>query len=383
MGFDETCLYEDPIAIASFAAMEKNVVVSTSAGNLGPGGLGWLHNGIPWVLTVATGTIDRSFGGVLRLGNGLTVPGFSLFPTKAIVEKLPLVYNKTLSACNDTDLLYNGPSAVLICDDISNIHGQISHIIAAEVLGAIFITNDPSIRELGYVTTPSVVVSPCDAPPLIKYARSADPIVSIAFQQTSLGTKPAPAAASYSSRGPSSSYPGILKPDIMAPGSLVLAAWPPNVGAAALLRGAHPEWSAAAIRSAMITTANPLDNTQNPIRDNGDHHFNPASPLAMGAGQVDPNATPQDYPSISLPLGEQHSRQTSAGHKRNQTSTNEEGRHSEEGDDQVDRVTNGEEVGGEVAIYTGEVSSHAKKIDSGDGGVDELNKKQHQKIQQV
>ncbi|XP_050381368.1 subtilisin-like protease SBT3 [Argentina anserina] len=336
LGFDDMPLYEDPVAIASFAAMEKNVVVSSSAGNKGIFGLGRLHNGIPWVLTVAAGTIDRSFGGALTLGNGLTVPGFTLFPANALIEKLPLVYNKTLSACNDTDLLYSGPSAILICDDIGDIRGQISHIIAAEVLGAIFITNDPSIRELGYVRTPSVVVSPDDAPPLIKYARSADPIVSIAFQQTSVGTKPAPAAAYYSSRGPSSSYPGILKPDIMAPGSLVLAAWPPNVGAgqiggnvklpsdynlisgtsmacphasgvAALLKGAHPEWSAAAIRSALVTTANPLDNTQNPIRDNGDH-FNFASPLAMGAGQIDPNralkpgliydATIQDYVNL-------------------------------------------------------------------------------------
>ncbi|PRQ41600.1 putative tripeptidyl-peptidase II [Rosa chinensis] len=336
LGFDDTPLYEDPVAIASFAAMEKNVVVSSSAGNEGTNGLGKLHNGIPWALTVAAGTIDRSFGGTLSLGNGLTVPGFTLFPVNALINKLPLVYNKTLSACNDTELLYTGPNAILICDDISDIYGQISHIIAAEVLGAVFISNDPYIHELGRVRAPIVVVSPDDAPALFKYAKSAEPIVSMTFQQTFVGTKPAPAAAFYSSRGPSSSYPGILKPDIMAPGSLVLAAWPPNVeaarigrnvmlpsgynlisgtsmscphasGVAALLKGAHPEWSAAAIRSALVTTANPLDNTQNPIRDNGDN-FNFATPLAMGAGQIDPNralepgliydATPQDYVNL-------------------------------------------------------------------------------------
>ncbi|PQQ14876.1 subtilisin-like protease SBT1.9 [Prunus yedoensis var. nudiflora] len=169
-GFDSVPLYEDPVAIASFAAMEKGVVVSTSAGNEGPS-LGTLHNGIPWVLTVAAGTVDRSFGGTLTLGNGLTITGFTLFPTNAIVENFPLVYNKTFSACNSTELLSSAPNAIIICDDTWPIRSQLFCIIQSQVLGAVFISNDPAILELGHVASPSVVLNPKDAPAVIKYAK--------------------------------------------------------------------------------------------------------------------------------------------------------------------------------------------------------------------
>ncbi|KAM1223182.1 hypothetical protein ACFX15_010288 [Malus domestica] len=211
------------------------------------------------------------------------------------------------------------------------------HIIQSGLLGAVFITNNPEICELGYVTTPSVVANTKDEPAVIDYARkSANPTVSINFQQTLLKTKPALAVALYTSTGPSKSYPGLWKSDIMTPGSLVLAAWSPKVasvqsglivnlrsdynlisgtsmacphasGVAELLKGAHPGWSATAIRSALMTTANPLDTTRNPILDDGDN-FNSASPLAMGTGHVDPNralepgliydATSQEYVNL-------------------------------------------------------------------------------------
>ncbi|XP_027364570.1 subtilisin-like protease SBT1.9 [Abrus precatorius] len=348
LGFDSVPLYEDPVAIAAFAAMEKGVLVSSSAGNEGPA-FGALHNGIPWVLTVAAGTIDRTFGS-LTLGNGKTIVGWTLFAANAIVEGLPLFYNKTLSACNSVKLLTEvATNGIIICDaphsDSISVFDQINAITGASVVGAVFISEDPKLIETGRLLSPSIVISPSDAPSVINYAKSAKtPTASIKFQQTFVGIKPAPAVAYYTSRGPSPSYPGVLKPDVMAPGSNVLAAFVPsrssgrigtNVflsndynflsgtsmscphasGVAALLKAAHPDWSAAAIRSAMVTTANPLDNTQNPIRDNG-NSFQFASPLAMGAGEIDPNkaldpgliydATPQDYVNLLCALGYTH-----------------------------------------------------------------------------
>ena len=57
--------------------------------------------------------------------------------------------------------------------------------------------------------------------------------------------------------------------------------------------------------SAIITIANPLYNTLNPIKEKNGAEIEYSSPLGMGAGQIDPNkaldpsliynATPQDY----------------------------------------------------------------------------------------
>lgn len=335
--YDVDPFYENPIAIASFAAMERGILVSASAGNDGPM-QGTLHNDIPWALTVAASTVDRSFAGTLTLGNGLTIIGWTMFPASALLKEFPLFYDKTLALCDDPELLSRSPYSIIICDDTGHILEQLEHVARSNAAGAIFISHDPVIFEKGGVPWPGVVISPKEAPAVIKYAKTGkNPWASMKFQQTIIGKKPAPAVALYSSRGPSKNCPtGILKPDVMAPGSLVLAAFIPTqtaamigggiqlssdynmmsgtsmacphaAGVAALLKGAHPDWSPTAIRSAMMTTANPLDNTHSPIKDNG-NKLRIASPLDMGSGQLDPNraldpgliydATPQDYVNL-------------------------------------------------------------------------------------
>ncbi|XP_058089076.1 subtilisin-like protease SBT3 [Magnolia sinica] len=316
MGINETPMYEDPVAIGSFAAMEKGILVSSSAGNDGPS-LGTLHNGIPWQLTVGAGSIDREFVGTLTLGNGLTIMGRTLFPANAWLVDMPLIYNETFKACNSSSLLSQAKGSIVVCENTSSVFEQMYSVSDSNLTGAIFISDQDDL-EFASFSFPGVVINPTDGKKLISYVENDDnPTVSLKFQQTIVGTKPAPFVAAYTSRGPSWSYPGILKPDILAPGSRVLAAWIPNApvarigsrlilssdfniisgtsmacphasGVAALLKGAHPDWSPAAIRSAMMTTANPYDNNYNPILDSG-NDYKPATPLDMGSGHIDPN----------------------------------------------------------------------------------------------
>ncbi|XP_062158535.1 subtilisin-like protease SBT3 [Alnus glutinosa] len=315
LGLDGVPLYEDPIAIATFSALEKGIFVSTSAGNEGPF-IGTLHNGTPWVLTVAAGNMDRDFGGVITLGNGDSVPGPSLFPGNSSASKIPIVF---MDACDNLKTLIKIGNKIVVCQDKNgSVSDQVDNLTQAKVAAGVFITNMTDLEFLIQSTFPSIFLNPKSGETVERYIKTnSQPKASLEFRKTILGTKPTPTVTSYSSRGPSRSCPFVLKPDLMAPGALVLAAWPPKspaatlldsqvlfsnfnllsgtsmscphaAGVAALLKAAHPEWSPAAIRSAMMTTSDTVDNTQGPIKDVGNDN-KPASPFAIGAGHVNPN----------------------------------------------------------------------------------------------
>ncbi|KAI5660659.1 hypothetical protein M9H77_19982 [Catharanthus roseus] len=57
-------------------------------------------------------------------------------------------------------------------------------------------------------------------------------------------------------------------------------------GIARLLKSAHPNWSPAAIRSAIMTSARTRDNTRHSMRD---ETYKRTDPLAYGAGHIRPN----------------------------------------------------------------------------------------------
>ena len=102
--------------------------------------------------------------------------------------------------------------------------------------------------------------------------------------------------ADFSSRGHNPPVPGVLKPDVAAPGVAVLAASmngteyesmggtsmasPHAAGAAALMVALYPEWTPAQIQSALTSTAV----SDNVLKEDG---ATPANPFDYGAGRID------------------------------------------------------------------------------------------------
>nr|CAD1831189.1 unnamed protein product [Ananas comosus var. bracteatus] len=284
LGGDSRPFSDDVIAIGAFSAMEKGVFVSCAAGNSGPMD-STLSNGAPWVLTVGASSMDRKIKATVKLGNGQEVEGESAFqPAHFPSKMIPLVYpiGAQISNCNHDSLFStNVTGKMVICDRAG-----------------------PRI-EMG------AAVKEAGGAALVILNKETDGCTTLA-EAHYLPASDLPSLLSSLSRGPNLESPGILKPDIIGPGLNVVAAWPFQVGPsetnvtsmtfnmisgtsmstphlsgiAALIKGAHPDWSPAAIKSAIMTTSDTTDRDGKPIMD---ETLQPASFFAMGAGHVNPS----------------------------------------------------------------------------------------------
>ncbi|XP_026666053.2 subtilisin-like protease SBT1.5 [Phoenix dactylifera] len=323
-------LQVDPVAISTLGAAERGVFVAASAGNEGPLE-STVGNVAPWVTTVGAGAMDRRFPADIILGDGTVVSGFSIHIGRRFSPKrsFPLVY-----AANASQSDWEAPMAafcghgyldpnkvrrkIVLCD-----RGELSRVEKGWVVKhaggvAMILANEPTDGE---GATPDAHILPAvsvgyKAGRAIKAYISANdaPRVRLSFHGTQVGVKPAPAVAGFSARGPSLHTPHVIKPDLIAPGVSILAAWPdrasptglkadrrrtefniisgtsmscPHIaGVAALLKDAHPDWSPAAIRSAMMTTAYATDSMGQDLVD--ESTGNRSTEWAYGSGHVDP-----------------------------------------------------------------------------------------------
>ncbi|URE22577.1 subtilisin-like protease [Musa troglodytarum] len=311
LGGDPVPFFVDAIALGGFNAISKGIFVSCSAGNSGPDHY-TVSNDAPWLLTVGASTVDRSFRATVKLGDGQELDGESMYqPSNYKSKLLPLVYPGLITGNSDTALCMNGTldsvdvrGKIVLCDRGTNMRVEKGQVVKKAGGAGMILVNDALNS---YSTNADLHVLPAshlpysDAAKIKVYINSTSaPTAAIIFKGTALRVPNSPALASFSSRGPSQITPGILKPDILGPGVNVLAAWntqkfnmisgtsmscPHLSGISALIKHAHPDWSPAAIKSAILTTARQKDNRQQPIVD--EKHV-PADLFAVGAGHVDP-----------------------------------------------------------------------------------------------
>ncbi|CAI9095703.1 OLC1v1031699C2 [Oldenlandia corymbosa var. corymbosa] len=314
--------FADNIAIGAYSAMEKGIFVSCAAGNSGPSD-GSLSNEAPWILTVGASTIDRKIRSTAVLGNKVQLDGESLYQPKDFpARQHPIYFPGVNQDESEVDRYCSEISAnakevkgkIVVCEvgEISNTDKG-NNVKDAGGVGMIIVNSE----EYGYSTRADAHVLPAthltyaDRQKLTAYVNSTNSsTAAISFKGTVIGDEHAPQVASFSSRGPSQASPGILKPDIIGPGVNILAAWSKSVenvtntksnfnvisgtsmscphlsGVAALLKSAHPDWSPAAIKSAIMTTADLVNTGKNPIED---ERQLPADVFAIGAGHVNPS----------------------------------------------------------------------------------------------
>eukprot|EP00257_Ricinus_communis_P018498 XP_015577229.2 LOW QUALITY PROTEIN: subtilisin-like protease SBT1.5 [Ricinus communis] len=318
-------LIDDEVAIGSFGAMVKGIIVSASAGNSGPQTAS-VCNVAPWIITVGASSIDRKFPADLLLEDGGVISGVSLFNGAAFPENeyWPLIYaaNASLNS-SDASAYCDGSldqelvsGKIVVCDT-----GMLSSpekglvVKASGGVGAVV----ANVKSWGLITdaylTPGLSITDSGRRLLLDYMSSTpNPRAMMVFRGTQVGVKPAPVVAFFSSRGPNTRSMYVMKPDVIAPGVDILAGWskvsPPSglsedkrstefniisgtsmscphvSGIAALLKGSHSHWSPAMIKSAIMTTAYTHDQDGNPLLEDTTYGVSTAGD--MGAGHVDP-----------------------------------------------------------------------------------------------
>jgi subtilisin family serine protease len=309
--------FRDPVEIAFLYAADAGVFVSASAGNSGPTASSVAHPS-PWITTVAAGTHNRTVSGSVALGNGSTYSGASLASAPV---SAPLVNSTAVGAAGASatavNLCYstatNGGTPAL---DPAKVAGKIvvcmrgtnarvdKSLAVLEAGGVGMILLNPSTNSLNadFHSVPTVHLQYAGATPhpVQVYAATSGATATINKAVFDYST-PAPYTASFSSRGPLLAGGGdLLKPDLMAPGQDILAAFSPAVGGlnfnllsgtsmsaphvaglAALLKDLNPKWSPMMIKSALMTTG--YDVLDGP-------NTNPSVIFSQGAGHVKPNS---------------------------------------------------------------------------------------------
>ncbi|KAF1855747.1 hypothetical protein Lal_00012741 [Lupinus albus] len=307
---------EDTIAIGSFHAMAGGILTVNSAGNSGPSPAS-VSSVSPWMLSVAASTIDRRFIDKVVLGNekiltGKSINSFSLNGKKFLIAKK--------NSEPDSEKCSKDSADICECLDRSLVEGKIvlcngfsgyADYEGGKPIGSII--KDFSESYPPFVSPlPSLFLSANDYDILRSYTNSSKIPKAEILKSETIKDPNAPIVAIFSSRGPNTLVPEIMKPDISAPGVDILASFsqavspsddgydkrstkyniisgtsmscPHVAGIAAYLKTFHFDWSPSAIKSAIMTSANPMKGSKDEVGEYayGSGHVNPISAVHPG-----------------------------------------------------------------------------------------------------
>ena len=294
--------------VAFLFAAAAGVFVANSAGNDGPnaGTIGGPAS-VPWITTVGASTQSRFFQGTVVLGNGAEYAGASITAGTGVLSLVDAEDHGN-SLC-DPAVPFTGDVSgkIVLCE--RGVVARVAKSLAVFNAGGAgmvqFNTNDVGDLATDNHWVPSVHVDLTPGQEIKAYIDQAGEAATAQIFGEQLSEWPsAPSMAIFSSRGPDPVALDIIKPDITAPGQQILAGYspfpdpgtePPGelfaaiqgtsmsgphvAGVFALLKQAHPDWSAAMAKSALMTTASQdvVDNDRVSATD----------PFDRGSGHID------------------------------------------------------------------------------------------------
>jgi subtilisin family serine protease len=317
--------WADSNAIGFLGARDAGIFVSASAGNSGPGAetIGSPSNA-PWLMSVAASTHNRKFvNSLVNMSGGsgaapANIAGKSVTsgygPARVVYAGdygYPLCGDGPADAATGkaainpfTPGTFNGE--IVICDRGTYGRVEKGENVKEGGAGGMILANDAangdSLISDGHAL-PAVHISYANGNVLKNWVANGDGHTgTITGTITDTNAANGDAMASFSSRGPDKSVPGVLKPDVTAPGVDILAAFntlgntgqiggvewgvisgtsmssPHSAGAAALVRAVHRDWTPAEVQSALMTTS-----VTNGVNVGG----KVATPFDRGAGRID------------------------------------------------------------------------------------------------
>ncbi len=304
-----TSPWTDAISQAFLSAVDAGIYVAASAGNSGPGPntMGHLQ---PWVANTAASQHGRSGYRISMTIPGLANPwlinaGSDGVPLAATIPATALDISPGIDAVDDGCNAYpagefTGEVAVIRRGTCS-FSIKVNNAAAAGAVAVVIANN--AAGEIAPVVTGTTIpvfgVTQAEGNQMRDFV-AANPTATASFAYpATIIPNTVDALAAFSSRGPAANFE-LVKPDITGPGVNILAvtagttitgsenivgaisgtsmASPHHAGSAALLRQAHPTWSAPEIRSALALSA-----SQVVLLEDG---TTPAHPFAGGSGRL-------------------------------------------------------------------------------------------------